>query len=114
VDEFGYAGHEEAIRRLCGESGTSLGWRFWRGFVMREVLFFDGTAYAICKPIGGKMEKVMKCGDVASHLELSEATIQKWVRRGIIPCRKFGNRVIFLVEELEWWIGSGSPDVKKR
>jgi excisionase family DNA binding protein len=60
------------------------------------------------------MEKVMKCGEVADYLKLSEATIRKWVRLGKIPYRKFGTRVRFLGEELERWMNSAMPDMKKR
>jgi excisionase family DNA binding protein len=40
------------------------------------------------------MTKYMSTKEVAAELEVSSATITRWVREGVIPAKRFGPRVI--------------------
>jgi excisionase family DNA binding protein len=40
------------------------------------------------------MTKYMTTKEVAAELEVSSATITRWVREGVIPAKRFGPRVI--------------------
>ncbi len=40
------------------------------------------------------MTKYMTPKEVATELEVSSATITRWVRDGVIPAKRFGPRVI--------------------
>lgn len=40
------------------------------------------------------MTKYMKPKEVAAEMEVSPATVVRWVREGLIPARRFGPRII--------------------
>jgi excisionase family DNA binding protein len=40
------------------------------------------------------MTKYMTTKEVAHELEVSPATVVRWVRSGIIPAKRFGKRII--------------------
>lgn len=40
------------------------------------------------------MNKYMTPREVAAELEVSSATITRWVREGVIPAKRFGLRII--------------------
>lgn len=39
--------------------------------------------------------------EVAEHLGVTDKTVYKWAREGIIPCRRFGRTVKFSIEDIE-------------
>ena len=52
------------------------------------------------------MNKYMTPKEVASELEVSPATVVRWVRDGVIPAKRFGPRMIkFLRNEVEQFVG---------
>jgi len=40
------------------------------------------------------MNKYMSPKEVAEELEVSPATVVRWVRDGVIPAKRFGQRII--------------------
>jgi len=40
------------------------------------------------------MTKYMTTREVANELEVSPATVVRWVRSGIIPAKRFGKRIV--------------------
>ena len=44
--------------------------------------------------VGVNMTKYMTTKQVANELEVSVATVCRWVRGGIIPAKRFGKRII--------------------
>jgi excisionase family DNA binding protein len=40
------------------------------------------------------MNKYMTPREVATELEISPATVVRWVRDGVIPAKRFGKRII--------------------
>jgi excisionase family DNA binding protein len=50
--------------------------------------------------------KYMSPKEVASELEVSQATVVRWVRNGVIPAKRFGLRIIkILRSEVERFVG---------
>ena len=42
-----------------------------------------------------EMPDYMNYGEVAAYIRVSETTLKRWVRQGIIPCIKIQRRVLF-------------------
>lgn len=40
--------------------------------------------------------------EVAAHLGVTDKTVYKWAREGIIPCRRFGRTVKFSIEDIDY------------
>jgi excisionase family DNA binding protein len=47
---------------------------------------------------------ILKVADAAQLLGLPVSTVYDYAKRGILPSRKLGRRVIFLRPELESWL----------
>jgi excisionase family DNA binding protein len=53
--------------------------------------------------------KYMTAAEVAAELEVSTATITRWVRDGILPAKRFGTRIIRILRtDVERMIGQES------
>ena len=53
--------------------------------------------------MGGIVEIILNCTQVAAWLHRSEATVKKMVKQKQIPSIKCGKRILFIVSELEDW-----------
>ena len=52
------------------------------------------------------MNKYMTPKEVAIELEVSPATVTRWVRNGVIPAKRFGARIIKIARsEIEQLVG---------
>ncbi len=61
------------------------------------------------------MNKYMTPKEVATELEISPATVTRWVRDGVIPAKRFGPRIIKISRnEVEQLVGqNGSKEGTK-
>ena len=57
------------------------------------------------------MEKLLSIGDIARMLDLSIATIYKYVCQKKIPYLKIGSRVLFDEDKLDKWLQSKEVEV---
>jgi excisionase family DNA binding protein len=59
--------------------------------------------------------KYLTTKQVASELEVSVATVCRWVREGIIPAKRFGKRIIKIpVFEVERLLNQGHETILKK
>jgi excisionase family DNA binding protein len=54
------------------------------------------------------MEKplLLRAGEVCRLLHMSEGALYMAVRRGRVPARRLGGRIVFLKAELEQWLAN--------
>ena len=51
---------------------------------------------------------IMTVSSLAEYLKVSKATIYEYVRRGVIPHKRLGSRILFSKEKIDEWVKKGA------